>query len=80
MTATAQKVLDEALQLPEDDRDWIADSLWRSIDRPTEEDAEPLDPAWEAEIERRIEDVRSGKVKMVPHEEAMARIRSRLGR
>jgi len=33
---------------------------------------------WEAEIDRRIEDVRSGRVKLIPHEQVMAEIDERL--
>lgn len=34
---------------------------------------------WEAEIDRRIEDVRSGHVKGIPHEEVMAKLRTKYG-
>jgi putative addiction module component (TIGR02574 family) len=74
MTRPAEDILKEALELPEVDRDLIADSLWRSIDRPAES---VLSEEWSAEIERRIAEIDSGKVKLVPGEEVLAQLRAK---
>lgn len=51
--------------------------------KPAPEDHEvgPLEHGdeWEAEIDRRIQDVRSGRVKMIPIEEVEAEFRAKYG-
>ncbi|MBI2525035.1 MAG: addiction module protein [Candidatus Rokubacteria bacterium] len=63
MSPKAEKVLLEALRLPQKARAEIAGSLIQSLDERVDEDAEA---AWANEIERRIRDVESGAVKLVP--------------
>jgi len=65
------ELLKEALQLPADTRAALAGSLLDSLDQEVDEDAET---AWQLEINRRIEDLDSGKVKTVPWSEARRRI------
>jgi putative addiction module component (TIGR02574 family) len=65
------ELLKEALQLPTDARAALAGSLLDSLDQEVDEDAET---AWQLEINRRIEDLDSGKVKTVPWSEARRRI------
>jgi len=57
MSRTAQRVLDEALQLDLSDRAEVAAQLLASLDGEPDQDAEA---AWAAEIERRAERARSG--------------------
>ena len=71
MTATYDTVLQDALSLSLEERSRIATRLIESVD----DDDFELSPAWQAEIERRIEDVRSGKSRRIPHEEVMAEMR-----
>ncbi|MFZ4596555.1 MAG: addiction module protein [Verrucomicrobiaceae bacterium] len=71
MTATYDTVLQDALSLSLEERSRIATRLIESVD---DDDIE-LSPAWQAEIERRIEDMRSGKSRRIPHEEVMAEMR-----
>lgn len=40
-------------------------------------DDEAIDGAWTAEISSRIDDIRSGKVKTIPHEEVLAELAQR---
>ncbi len=53
------------------------------IDRIREMNVEALDPdveaAWDTEIKRRIDEIRSGKVQCLDGEEVMGRIRAELG-
>jgi putative addiction module component (TIGR02574 family) len=72
MIATADMILAEALRLPVEDRSRIASRLIESVD---DDDDFELSPAWDAEIARRMENVRSGKSRRIPHEEAMAEMR-----
>jgi putative addiction module component (TIGR02574 family) len=64
MSPQTQRLLDEILQLPLEDRELIADSIYESIDSDIDYDA-----AWSEEIKRRVEELDSGKVKTIPWEE-----------
>jgi putative addiction module component (TIGR02574 family) len=67
MTVKAQRILRDALRLPPKARADIAGALLHSLDE--QEDLD-VDPAWAREIERRVQDVRSGKVKLTSWEKA----------
>jgi len=72
MAPNAEKLLREALALPEDARVDLAAALLQSVERePVDEGA---DTARSAEAKRRLEEVRSGAVKPVPWEEAEKQI------
>ena len=58
----------EAMALPLKERLMLADALYASA--PTEEDEE-FDPEFTRELMRRIEEMDSGKVQGIPHEEVM---------
>ncbi len=54
----------------------MAESLLESLDdQPAEEGVEA---AWSEEIKRRIEEIDSGKVQMIPYEEVRRRLLARL--
>jgi putative addiction module component (TIGR02574 family) len=63
----------EALKLTPGERAALAQRLLASLD----EDAE-IEDAWAAEIERRIAEVESGTVQVIPIAEALARVRAAL--
>ena len=63
----------EALKLTPGERAALAQRLLASLD----EDAE-IEEAWAAEIERRIAEVESGAVQVIPIAEALARVRAAL--
>jgi len=63
----------EALKLTLSERAVLAQRLLASLD----EDAE-IDDAWAAEIERRIADVESGAVQVIPIAEALVQVRAAL--
>lgn len=63
MTAKAVRLLEEALQLPPTSRADLASTLIRSLDNESDADAET---AWAAEIDRRVAELDSGKVKTIP--------------
>ncbi len=64
-------LLKEALKLPPEARAALAGSLLDSLDQEVDEDAET---AWHAEIDRRLKNLDSGKVKPVPWPEARRKI------
>lgn len=62
-----------ALELSASERAALAQRLLASLD----EDAE-IEEAWATEVERRLAEVESGAVKVIPLEEALAQIRASL--
>ncbi len=64
----------KVLELPPEERARILELLIASF-----EPKSSAQKAWMNLAARRREDVRSGKVAMIPGDEALARIRSRLG-
>ena len=74
MKTESQGVLQSAMALPDSDRAEIAASLIRSLDAETDDD---VDAAWAAEIQRRIESIDQGSVKLIPWDEVMRDMRYR---
>jgi putative addiction module component (TIGR02574 family) len=66
MMQEARELLKKALALPDKDRADLAGSLIDSLDDTVDENAEA---AWQEEIVRRLEEVRSGKVKTTSWED-----------
>jgi putative addiction module component (TIGR02574 family) len=63
MTHEANELLQKALALPEEERAQLASTLIDSLDPITDENVEA---AWQEEIGRRIEELRSRKAKTIP--------------
>jgi putative addiction module component (TIGR02574 family) len=76
VTPQVSELLEKALALSTQDRGLLIDLLIATLDNEPAE--EGVEAAWQEEIERRIEDVRSGRVKTTPAEQVLARARSRL--
>jgi len=68
MSATFETVLNDALSLPIEERSRIAARLIESVDDGDDE----MNPAWRAEIARRIEAARAGQARRIPHDEVMS--------
>lgn len=60
-------LLDAALKLPDEAREAFADRLYDSLDESNRAD---IESAWSDEIQRRIEELNSGKEKALPLDEA----------
>jgi putative addiction module component (TIGR02574 family) len=73
MTTETMEIIERVESLPIDMKLEIIDRLLESISPPQKE----IDDAWSAEVERRIDEVESGKVKTIPGEEVFARMRER---
>jgi putative addiction module component (TIGR02574 family) len=72
MSPDVSELLKKALALPPEARAALAGSLLESLD---EEPAdEGVEAAWNEEIKRRIEEIDSGKVQMIPYEEVRRRL------
>jgi putative addiction module component (TIGR02574 family) len=82
MTVAAQKqIVEKALALPKKARAQLAHQLWESLDPPEEKlSRKEWNEAWKAELEKRIAEVESGKVKCIPYAEARKRWNKILGR
>ena len=72
MNRDAADILREALALPSDQRAALAGSLIRSLNAEPEEGVEE---AWGVEIARRLAEIDSGEVKLVPWAEARLRLK-----
>jgi putative addiction module component (TIGR02574 family) len=70
-------------EIVEETKDWPPEQVGELVDRLTE-DLHASDPeieaAWKTEVNRRIEEIQSGKVKGFPAEEVSARIQKLLKR
>lgn len=75
MTATFDSVLEHALQLPVEERSRIASRLIESVEEPDEVEVSPV---WRAEVVARMESIRQGTARLIPHDEVMAGIRQKL--
>src|SRR5271167_3508377 len=76
MTPKASEVLAQAMQLSPQERELLIDRLVESLDDgPAEAGAEE---AWGDEIKRRVDEIRSGKVKLIPGEQVLQELARKL--
>jgi putative addiction module component (TIGR02574 family) len=69
LTPQVADLLDKALALSTDERGVLIDRLVGSLDdEPAEAGAEA---AWAVEIKRRVDEIRSGRAKMIPGEQVL---------
>ena len=72
---SVEALIEQALKLSVEEREEIVARLNENLEAQA-----PMDPAWEAawtkEIDRRIEDIREGRVTLVEADEAFARLRA----
>jgi len=74
MPTVAERVVEEALDLPADARIGLVDRILASLNLPTRPD---IDRLWAEEAERRVAEVDSGAVKLIPGENVFAKIRGK---
>jgi len=75
MSSIAEQILERAMTLSPAERVPAAEELLRSVESPQQAE---IDTEWEAEIERRIEELDAGKVQTRPAREVIAELRGRL--
>jgi putative addiction module component (TIGR02574 family) len=68
---------DAVLQLPDEDRAWLAVEILASLDGPADAGVES---AWEEEIDRRVAEIESGAVELVDWQVVRARLAEKLHR
>jgi len=77
MTALAEKIYNEVLDLPNDERLSLLDKLLHIITVPTATD---IEKAWLEESHRRLDDIRSGRTQTIPGETVFQDIRERFAK
>ena len=73
---TTKEIIEQALSLPVEERAFIADSLLRSLNMPNAD----IDAKWAKVAMRRLQELRSGKVKAVPGDIVFDRALKRLSK
>lgn len=74
MTTETMDILERVELLPIDMKIEVVDKILESL-TPTQAEIAEL---WKIEVERRIDEVESGKVKTIPGDEVFAKIRARV--
>lgn len=76
-TPQVSELLEKALALSTQDRGLLINRLIASLDEEAPED-DGVEAAWDEEIKRRVDDIRSGRVKTIPGEQVLGRLKARL--
>jgi putative addiction module component (TIGR02574 family) len=79
MKATLEQVAEEALNLSLSERSALTRILIQTLDPEPAEDAAEVQQAWQVEVEKRVDEILSGRVKAVPAEEVFAKLRAKYG-
>ena len=75
MTVLAQKLADEALLLPREDRAELVEKLLQSLNVPTKQ---KIDHLWKEEAEKRVREYEEGKIEAIDGKQVIKEIRNRL--
>jgi putative addiction module component (TIGR02574 family) len=70
------EILKAALELPDDEREQLADEILSSL----EEDPAEVEQAWADEIERRLDEADAGNVRSIPGSEVHANVQAAIDR
>ena len=79
MNATLEKIAKEAKSLSLADRSALTRILIESLDAEPAEDLAEVEQAWQVEVEKRVEEIKSGSVQTIPAEEVFAKLRAKYG-
>ena len=74
METDLKKIADNVLLLPTHQRATLANILISSLD---DDSQQQVEHAWEVELEKRIDDIRSGKVKGISPTEVFAKLQEK---
>jgi putative addiction module component (TIGR02574 family) len=75
MPPQVSELLEKALALSTQERGLLIDRLVETLDNDPAE--EGVEAAWDEEIKRRVEDIRSGRVKTIPGGQLLGRLKAR---
>jgi putative addiction module component (TIGR02574 family) len=79
MKATLEQVAEEALSLSLPDRSALTRILIQALDAELAEDPAEVEQAWQVEVEKRVDEILSGRVKTIPAEEVFEKLRAKYG-
>ena len=71
MNSSAQKILEDARQLSLSEVNWLIENLLREREAASEPG---IEAAWNGEIKRRLDEIDSGAVELIPGEEVRAEL------
>jgi len=74
-TQSYQRLEEEVLHLPRENRSQLATRILESLD----EDEDELNSAWRDELQRRIENIDAGKAQLIPAKDLWNEINQRFG-
>ena len=77
MPTATDRVVEDALELPADERIGLVDRILASLNLPTRPD---IDKMWSEEAERRVAEIDRGEVDLIPGEEVFSNIRRKYAR
>lgn len=77
MAGLSEKIYEQAINLPVDERLILIDRLMISTNLPTQKD---IDQAWSAEIERRCQALDRGAANHIPGDEVFEKIQKRFSK
>jgi hypothetical protein len=74
--AAYDALLDQALQLPEEERGKLAARLLQSLDPDDDDELSPeqWNEAWSAEIDQRVHEIRTGSVELIDGDEMLSKL------
>ena len=78
MGAILKDIEAQALQLSLKERSELAHRLLVSLDGEPEDSPEAIAKAWDEEIARRVADMDAGRIKWIPADEVMTRLRAKI--
>jgi putative addiction module component (TIGR02574 family) len=79
MSHAYEEVRQHALELSYDDRAKLSQELWESLHPPGDASSQDeIDASWDEEIKRRIEEIDSGTVELIPAEQVLAELRAKI--
>jgi putative addiction module component (TIGR02574 family) len=76
MPRSLDEIFQLAMELPIGQRAELASSLLNSLDQEDED----VDEAWKAEIKRRLDEIDSGTIELIPMDVVLAKMKARLER
>jgi putative addiction module component (TIGR02574 family) len=79
MATILKELENQALQLSPQERGELIYRLIVSLEGSVEDTPEAIAQAWDEEIARRVVDMEAGRTQWIPADEAMSRIRARIG-
>lgn len=77
---TAEQLLEQALQLPKEQRLRLADQLWESVEGDEGHDPAQLDPELREELVRRLKKIGDGTAVLLDGDEVMRELRAKYER